>query len=130
MTLEEARKHYDYFTSKTSELTGQLAFAGIAVVWLFKPDKGSLDFGLTAALWLFVFCLIFHYLHYLIAGKRWGEFIEKQEKKHGGSDKDQKIDDAPDSLNAPHTFFYWAKILALCLGYPILVWQISAKLFP
>jgi len=124
MTLEEARKLTDLFTAKASDLTSQLAFAGIAVVWIFKTGT-SLPPTLRWPLWLFVLCLFFHYLQYILAGFLWDYFTTDQEKKYG-SDKDTKIADSPNWINLPHSICYILKIFSLFLGYAMLLYGIGS----
>ena len=103
MTLDEARKLNDLFTGKASELTSQLAFAGIAVIWLFRvggDHSTSIPSSLLWPLGLFVLSLLLHYLQYVVAGFLWDRFAQLQEKKWG-TDKDTKIEDSPNWINYP-----------------------------
>jgi len=38
MKLAQARGHYEYFSGKASDISRQLGFAGIALIWVFKTQ--------------------------------------------------------------------------------------------
>ena len=41
--LEQYKDEYQFFTGKTSDIIRGLAFAGIAVIWIFKyTDSGQI----------------------------------------------------------------------------------------
>jgi hypothetical protein len=129
MQLKQAWAHADYFTGKASELVRQLAFAGIAVVWVFKNNTQTAvipnDFVL--ALFCLVLTLLCDFLQYAFGGIEWRGYGSYQAKKHGGSDDDE-IDDAPQWLNYPHTFCYYAKLVLIVASYALLISGVSARL--
>jgi hypothetical protein len=86
-------KEYYYFSGKASELCRNLAFAGIAIIWIFKVDKTgmSIDKKLILPLISFVATLAFDLFQYLWGTIIWGFFVRKQEKNL----KDVKGDGIP-----------------------------------
>jgi hypothetical protein len=135
MKLEDARKHYDYFSGKTSELTRQLAFAGIAIIWIFKTT-GTGPVGQTPLLptqfvlplWLIVIALSLDFLHYLFGSISWGAYSWWQERKYNSSDASTGIEDSPGWINWPHLVVYWLKIVALLSGYGTLFFAMWKQL--
>ena len=64
----------------------------------------------------------------LVAGIEWTRFTQKQEDKHGGTDEEPEIDDAPSWLNLPHAIFYYLKLLTVVASYVLLTVALSARL--
>ena len=130
MNLGEARKFYDYFTGKASDITSTLAMAGIAVIWVFRIGEHatSIPRELLLPLALFVLTLLFHFLHYVIAGLFWGRFLDSQEKKFTANDNEEKIENAPDWINSPARICYGLKVSILPLGYFLLLSAIVGRL--
>src|SRR5688572_21016647 len=89
MKLEEFKKDADFFSSKASEMTRNLAFAGIAVIWIFKNPLANtptlatqlLPVDLILPLGLFCLSLISDLLQYLAGFIATDSFHRSQEKK-------------------------------------------------
>ena len=130
MKLNESRKIADYFTRKASEVTRQLAFSGIAVIWIFKntSTRAIVPDDMLLPLFLLVVALGSDFLHYALGGVEWTAFNFWQEKKHGGTDGEVTVDDAPRWLNWPHGLFYWLKLGSLVLSYIFLVRALGSRL--
>ena len=93
MKLEIARKAYYGATTKASDVTRGLAFAGIGVVWIFaivKQGGIAIPAALYTALWFFVISLALDLLHYYVKGILWGSFAWKHEHEKDGSGKKKK----------------------------------------
>lgn len=109
---------YDY-SDKASLLSRQLAFAGIAVVWIFKSGDGvnfQLPVPLIYPLLLLVSAFIFDLLQYLVGTCIWYFFHRFHEKKINSSNKDP-------NLLASHWYskfialFFGAKIISVLAAY-------------
>jgi hypothetical protein len=117
MNLEEARKEYYAFSSQASAVARQLAFAGIALVWIFKNGDGS-DFSLSAELTrggLFLAgSLLLDFCHYAYAAAAWGIFSRIKER----SGEAEFL--APAWINWPTICFFWGKMITVGVGFTII----------
>lgn len=129
MKLATAREAYYTFTGKASDLVRQLAFAGIAVVWLYRAargDVGTIPPNLRAPLILCVLALLFDLLQYVSSALAWGAYARSQETR--GVDEETEFD-APAWLNWPGNTFYAAKVLTLAAAYALLLRFLARELF-
>ena len=126
------------FREKAGDIARQLAFAGIAVVWLFKIDSPSgfvFPVGLVRAISLFVLTLITDLAEYVIgaliwqANPRsilrartertvWARFIFAIHTMSGGS---QEL------VARPVRWLFWLKIAFVGAGYVLLALFLGAK---
>jgi hypothetical protein len=122
MNLEKCRETYYEFSGILSNNTRKLAFAGIAIVWIFKQEKdGSyvIPDVLQIAMFMFVISLSLDLLQYIWQTIVWGCFYTYKEKK-------LKYDEKADFL-APSFFknnagvIFWLKVIAIIPGYFILL---------
>ena len=121
MKLRAYRKKYYRVSAKASDIARQLSFAGIAVVWVFKPDKAAPTSIPTELLWpaaLFVLALTFDLMHYASATLIWGIFARWHEKK--GIEADEELKSSP-MCNWPALFFFWGKIALVVFAYGLLL---------
>jgi hypothetical protein len=83
MKLQDYIDTFYTFTAKASDVNRQLAFAGIAIIWLFKKETPA---GITIPhelLWpsfLIVLSLALDMLQYWLASMTWRVFYRKKEK--------------------------------------------------
>jgi hypothetical protein len=124
--LSDARDAYDLFSGKVSDLSRQLSFAGIAVVWVFRretPDLLVVPVPLVAPALCFCISLGFDLLHYVFATAFWGGFHRLKEqqlsKAHASHDKQAFL--APRWLNWPQNTCFVLKIIFVAFGYFLLV---------
>jgi hypothetical protein len=86
MRVEEYWKAFNEFSGKASDITRQLAFAAIAVIWLFKTDAPTGNITIPPDLiWpgiLIVAALAADLLHYVAASLIWGGYALYLESKH------------------------------------------------
>jgi hypothetical protein len=121
LILQDYRETFYTFSGKASDLNRQLAFAGIAIIWLFKKDNFV---GLSIPrelLWpgaLIVLSLVLDMLHYVVASVIWRYFYRSQEKT--GVDED-KVLTHETYLELPIYFFFGAKIIIVLAAYVLLV---------
>jgi hypothetical protein len=123
MRLSDVRQAYDYFSGKASDLSRQLAFAGIAVVWVFRRDTAAglaIPPSLVRPALFFCAALACDLLHYVAATLAWGTFHRLNElklKKPG----DDPVLTAPRFINWPQTLFFALKLTSVAIGYAFLL---------
>ena len=118
MKLSEAREAYYDYSRTASTIARQLAFAGIAVIWLFRIDGSSgpaLPTAFLTPLVLIVLALAFDLLHYIIGAAIWSRFGRSKELTNN-----QEFD-APGWLNWPTLGLYYAKLTLVMIAYAFLV---------
>lgn len=84
MNLREARDHYYQHSGTASGVARQLAFAGIAVVWILATQPGFVTVPasvLRAPLLAFVIALALDLVQYYWLAAFWGIFSRLKEKK-------------------------------------------------
>ena len=123
MKLSDVRQSYDYFSGRASDLARQLSFAGIAVIWVFRRETESgLAIPATLVWPALYFCaaLAFDLLHYIVATIAWGTFHRINEMKLKKADADPALT-APRYINWPQTIFFLLKLVAVAIGYMLLL---------
>ena len=120
MKVKDYKKEYQWFSAKLSDNTRKLAFAGIAIVWIFKQEENG-TFGLPhmlkLAMLMFAITLSFDLLQYIYQASLWGIFHRYYEKKFG---EDHELT-APKYFNWPALIFSWFKVATLLFGYVFMV---------
>ena len=129
MKLFEYLKKSHTHSAKASNSVRQLSFAGIAVSWIFSKrvidDVFELDRGFIISIIIFCMALLFDFLQYFSLAFIWKRFHRRIEKERAiasttDSERDRDIQ-APPYLNKVGYFFYYAKAVAVILGFTILV---------
>jgi hypothetical protein len=120
-----AQARYEARSTKASDVSRQLAFAGVAIAWLFSGATKLLSphvqipSGLLSAGLIFVIALAFDLLQYVGATLFWGLYSRIKElqvmAKHVG---EPFI--SPRWLNWPALWFFVLKLIALVVGYAVL----------
>jgi hypothetical protein len=125
MKLSDDRQDYYEFSAKTSDTCRNIAFAGIALVWIFKvdaPPGPRLPEKLIVPTGLLAVSLGLDLLQYVLATAMWGAFYRHHEKNRTKQDPD---------LDHPHWFLlplrvaFWGKIACVFAAY----WLIGAYIF-
>ena len=122
MELKEYRKDYQYFSGKLGDNSRKLAFAGIAVVWIFKQGESGayvIPPILKTAMLLFVSTLSFDLLQYIYQTTTWGIYHRYNERKFKGKEDIKLL--APYFLNWPSNFLFWSKVVCLVGGYFVIL---------
>ena len=123
MKLSDYRETFYEFSGKASDVTRQLAFAGIAIIWIFKiedkqfpqiPSELLLP-SITLAL-----TLAFDLLQYVSAAIVWGIFQWYKERQLKNLSDDPDLD-APSILKLPQLTFFIFKIISVIFSYYLLV---------
>jgi hypothetical protein len=85
MKLQDYRNDFYAFSGKASDLNRQLAFAAIALIWLFKRDvsgQPTIPAELVLPGILVVLSLTFEMLHYCVASIIWRIFYRAKEREN------------------------------------------------
>ncbi len=117
MKLEEYKKDSYEFSKLASDLVRQFAFAGIAIIWIFKyekPIEHLIPVELFKPLLFLIITLALDLLQYLIPSIIWTIFYKYHENKGRKSDYELK---ANKLLSIPGWVFYFGKIIILSLAY-------------
>ena len=126
MKLQDYRDTFYTFSGKASDLNRQLAFAAIALIWLFKKDvagQPAIPHQLILPGALVAASLTLDMLHYCVASFIWRRFYTRKEKE-GVSEGAQLDHDA--SLERPIWIFFVLKIVCVVAAYLfILIFLIS-----
>jgi hypothetical protein len=115
----DAIEAYHGHSTRTSENVRSLGFAALAVVWLFRPDRG-LVFPQTL-LWagvLAVAALASDFLQSVYGTLAWGRFHRSKELKGVSAEEDFH---APRAINWPTNTFFWTKVIAVTFSYVLLL---------
>lgn len=128
MKLSVARDAYYTHSAKASDVARSLAFAGIAVVWLFRTGEGvasRLDGKFLPAVLFLVFALAMDLLQYVSQTFVWGLYHRVKERKLGNLSDDPEVE-PPGALNWAALVFFWGKLIFIGLAYYQLydtIWQ-------
>jgi hypothetical protein len=134
MKLSDLRKDNDYYSGKASELARQLAFAGIAVIWVFKrgaEGQQGIPAELVRPALFFWAALGFDFAQYLAATFIWDRVYRYHEKKLKKISDDPAVG-WPPYFTWPQLAFFFLKIAAVAVGYALLMSFLAMqwKIFP
>lgn len=121
MKLSEYKQDYYIFTGKLSDINRQIAFAGIALIWIFRKIDGSeisISNELILPSILFAFALGFDILQYIYQSITWSIFYNYHYKKIGDEETDIPT---PKKLNYPSWFFFIMKVLFVIVSYTYII---------
>ncbi len=122
MKLVQARDSYYWYTEKASDVARTLAFAGIALIWIFKVgDSGTprIPHRLLPPTFFLAGSLILDLLQYVVASILWGGFHRFKEKTiPAGEDPEFE---APAWMNWPAILFFYGKLILVALGFLLLI---------
>ncbi|MFS8372669.1 hypothetical protein JH314_21395 [Xanthomonas campestris] len=128
MKLSDYRSAYYAFTTKASEIARQLSFAGIALIWVFKP-KDAVPTAIPKELLLpaifFATALAFNLLHAAYGSFAWGMFTRHHEKKLV---RDDDPVSASRYLNWPSIVLFWAVVALVVAAYALTLLYIRSLL--
>ena len=117
MKLSFLRERYSYYSQKASDIVRQLAFAGIALVWIFKTqtdNQWKIPGQLIPATKLIVLTLLLDFVQYVVGSLVWASYNRYKESR--GITEDSEFT-APRAINWPTNLFFWAKIVTTILAY-------------
>jgi len=122
MKLKDCRDTFYEFSGILSDNVRKLAFAGIAIVWIFKKgENGSYTIPdiLKSAMFMFVISLSLDLLHYIWQTIVWGSFYTYKEKKLNHTEDADFL--APSIFKNIANVIFWFKVIALVLGYIFMI---------
>ncbi len=126
MKRETVLKTYQDSTTKVSELARHLAFAGIAVIWIFNKTVGSsfqIPNSLISPAILFIISLVLDICQYLYSGVAYYflyRFGKITIEKNSDGEKVEKVN-KPKWMNWPKWVLFGLKLVALFGGYILLL---------
>ena len=121
MKLQDYRETFYEYSGKASDFTRQLAFAGIAVIWLFKKDTTSslsIPHELLLPGLLIVSGLALDMLQYCVASLIWRLYYRSKERQ--GVAEDQELGLHSEWLERPIWALFCAKILLVLAAYALI----------
>lgn len=119
MKLSEYKKDFYTFSGKASDVARAAAFAGIALIWVFKIDAKplpKLPDELLIPTGLFALGLALDLLHYVTGAVTWGLFHRYHEKNLTNSTDDPDISHSP-KLTYPMHALFSLKLIIIMAGY-------------
>ncbi|UCE66620.1 MAG: hypothetical protein JSU85_00975 [Candidatus Zixiibacteriota bacterium] len=123
MKLSEYRETYYEFSAKASDIARHLAFAGIAVIWIFRIEeyrKTTIPDSLIFPLIFFITALALDLVQYIAGTSVWGIFHWYHEKKLDNVLDDPKLDH-PIWLKWPIFCPFVLKLISVIVGYILLL---------
>lgn len=118
LTLDKAREAYQDLSGKASEISRQLGFAGIALIWVFKVDDAGNQIVppslILPGILIFV-SLALDLAQYTAGSLVWGTFSRIKETKG------ENEFFAPGWINWPMLTFFWAKLAVMIGAYVFLI---------
>lgn len=147
MILKDFRDAYYDSSQSLSNISRQLALAGVALVWLFKTtllpatiNNASVDTGLYLiegdlykALSFFIICLVLDYLQYFVKSLIWGIVHTWHDIKIGKNKPNKENTEVNQPwaiINWPAIVFFWGKALSVGIGYYYAMKYLSMVLLP
>jgi hypothetical protein len=130
MKLKEYKKTYEEFTGKLSDINRQIAFAGIAIIWIFV-QRGNFEIasGLMIPLIFLAIALAADLFHYIYQSAAWAFFFNYHEKRIQKEKGDYEQDiKAPRKINYFSWTLFITKITCVILGYLFLIILLSREL--
>ena len=121
MKLAYLRERYSYYSGKASDIVRQLAFAGIALLWLFKTEvdkQWKIPVELLPAATLVVLTLLLDFLQYVVGSMVWAGYNASKERAGTTEDADFL---APRPINWLTNFFFWTKIVTTIIAYCLIL---------
>lgn len=131
MKLSEYKQTYYEFSGKSSDVARKLAFAGIALIWIFRVEADGglvIPRGLFFPAILLALTLGFDLLQYISATAVWGMFQWKEEGKLKDPKEDPDLD-SPSWLKWPQFVFFLLKLGTILLAYFFLIKHVWAAWF-
>jgi hypothetical protein len=123
MKLSEWKQDSYFFSGKVSEITRQLALAGIAVIWIFRytySNNPVVPLQLTIPLGLLAISLTLDLLQYVYATVAWTIFHRHHEKWSTINESDPDIL-APEWINWPAWILFGLKIVVVIIAYSVII---------
>lgn len=118
--IEDYLEEFYTFTAKASDVSRQLALAGIAIIWIFKNPDGSdkvIPQELTKPTFFLVSSLGVDLIQYLVGAIIWGLFFEYKEWQVNKKKVENKNITAPNLFSWTITSLFFIKIALMLTAY-------------
>jgi len=128
MKLSQYKDDLYFFTGKLSDINRQIAFAGIALIWIFKKNNGAeviICKELVLPSILLAYALGFDILQYIYQSITWALFYRYHEKRANGEDTEIL---ASKYLNYPSWLLFIVKVIFVLLAYKFIIEYLIDKL--
>jgi hypothetical protein len=128
ITLSDVWSFYDRYNQAVTDLCRQIAYAGIAVIWVFRVSAGGLNKlprNLFIAGFLLVLCLFLDFCQN-VAGSLLYDAYGRRKEKEIGNNEERFLQ--PNWLLWPMDLFFFAKVGALVVGYVLILWYLIANI--
>jgi hypothetical protein len=126
MTLDDVWSDVRELTGKLSDVARQAAYAGLAVIWIFKtgePATYHLEHSLIWAGVLLALALVLDLAQYAVnAALRW--FNARHEERVRGVDYEGKDITLPKSINRIPYALFVLKVALVAAGYVVLLFYL------
>jgi hypothetical protein len=130
MKLSEYKSVYEDASAQVSDITRQMALAGIAIIWIFRqtePTDKIICPELITPLLFFISTLFLDLSQYIYKTIAWYIFFRTNEKKN-------KITSDPflqasTLINKPTWLCFWLKVISLVVGYVLVFIFLFNKMF-
>lgn len=120
LTVADAWEHYYVMSGAASNSARQLAFAGIAVVWILAADNNIVPVeyaNLRLPIFAFVLALALDLIQYVAGTGMYWQFAREKERNNK-----EKFTEFPRRLNIPSEIVFIGKVAAVIWGYGLLFW--------
>jgi hypothetical protein len=120
--IQDYREDFYTHSGKASDVSRQLAFAGIAVIWIFKTDRAG-TFAIPRELLipsvLIVLALGLDLLQYCVATVTWRVYYRRLE--NADVHEDAVLDQHSIHWEAPIYVIFWLKLLCVFSAYILIL---------
>jgi hypothetical protein len=124
---KEVLKAIQDYSAQLGDTVRKLAFAGLAVVWVFKTsDAGGQHIDRTPlpATLALVITMIVDFAQYAYSAAAWTLFNRYYDRR------DLAPVNAPSWMNAPNEILFWGKAIALAVAYGLLLAYLVRHVLP
>lgn len=130
-TIEKYRADYVAAATKAGDISRQLGFAGIALIWIFKtsptgqPTLYNVPLGLYWPTQLIVLSLILDLLQYMYKSVVWSIVADRLQDKELAAippPPPGRIYPVSKWLNVPTLVFFWLKLVVMAAAF---IWLLS-----
>jgi hypothetical protein len=129
MKLQGARDAHIDFSSRASDISRQLSFALIAVVWIFKADRPDGTMSIPDALYLpatfVIAALAVDLLQYIYAAIAWDRLFHRKEVELSNNEDAEFT--VSRWVNRPTYLAFYCKLALVIVGYIYLLRFLTSK---
>lgn len=116
ITLADVWTYYTDYHKSVNEISRQIAYAGIALIWVFRvtgPGQVHIPKLLFISGFFLILCLFFDYLQYIVGAITYQIYGTYKEKRVSAAEKFLQ----PEALLRPMDILFFLKIFAALTGY-------------